>query len=226
MLFAFAHAGYAQNPVIIDQEVRQLMDRAIEEMESGKYQKANTTFREMLDTKKVLPSNMSYLFSKTLYMIEQYHNSKNFLDKYLDLTGKAGDYYEEALALKRALNENIEEIKSCNFCNIFGYRLEHCDVCDGHGSLKAACYYCRGIGKTNCPTCLGKGVIITKNQFDVEEYESCHTCQTVGNVTCKVCSGKKVIDSQCPQCLGSGRSKTKEICDHLPHEHKETKLDN
>ena len=209
----------------ISPEIRALMNQAVDEMSSGKYAEANVTFRKMLASKRVLPTNMSYFFAETLYMINQFHNSENFVDKYLNLAGKGGDYYDQAVGLKQLLEDKKTEIKDCNYCNIFGYRLVKCQLCDGHGSLKSTCYYCKGYGKTNCLTCQGDGVIITKNIFGVEEYRTCHVCDTKGYNVCKVCHGHKVIENQCPDCLGSKLTETNEICDHQEHDHEMENLE-
>ena len=203
----------------VSPETQAMMNRALDEMEAGKYAEANVTFRKMLASKKVLPTNMSYFFAETLYMINQFHNSENFVNKYLKLAGKGGDYYDQAVGLQKLLENKKNEIKECNHCNIFGYRLKECQLCAGKGTLTSTCYYCKGIGRTNCLTCQGDGVIITKNIFGVEEYKTCHVCETKGFIMCKVCHGHKVIDNQCPDCLGSKLTQTDEICDHRHHDH-------
>ena len=203
----------------VSREIKALMEQAVAEMESGKYAEANVTFRKMLASKKVLPTNMSYFFAETLYMINQFHNSENFVNKYLKLAGKGGDYYDEAVGLQGLLEDKKTEMKDCDYCNVFGYRLEKCLLCAGKGTLTSTCYYCKGHGKTNCLTCQGDGVIITKNIFDVEEYRTCHVCETKGYKVCKVCHGHKVIENQCPDCLGSKLNQTDEICDHKAPAH-------
>ena len=208
------HAGV--DAQTLDEEVKDLMDKAVAQMNARDYKDANNTFRKMLASKKVLPTNMSYLFAETLFMVGQYHNSENFLDKYVDLAGKGGDYYAQAIDLKAAITKKKEEIEACTFCTVFGYRLKNCTVCNGEGHITSTCYYCKGLGKTNCLTCEGDGVIISTNIFDVKEYKSCHVCDTKGYVECKICKGKNIINKQCPECLGSKLEATNTICDHQP----------
>ena len=94
------------------------MSRAIEEMNSGQYAEANVTFRKMLASKKVLPTNMSYFFAETLYMIKQFHNSENFVNKYLKLAGKGGDYYDQAVGLQKLLEDKKTEIRNTNWLSL------------------------------------------------------------------------------------------------------------
>ncbi len=229
LLLVVCFQSEAQQP-IISPAIQDLMKKAVDQMNDRKYEEANVTFREMLASKKVLPTNMSFFFAETLYMINQYHNSENFLNKYLDLAGKGGDYYTEATELQRLLTSRKDEIKTCNYCNVFGYRLDSCKLCEGKGSLVSTCYYCKGIGKTSCKTCQGDGVIVTKNIFDVAEYKSCHVCNTKGYHACKVCHGSKIVNNQCPDCLGSKFIASKIICDHKPgdaeHIHEEDNENN
>jgi len=199
---------------IVEPEIKTMMAQATTEMNAGHFNDANITFRKMLATKKVLPTNMSYLFAETLFMINQYHNSESFLIKYMDLAGKGGDYYQQAVELQRAIQEKMMDIQECSQCNVFGYRLKMCNLCGGEGTITSTCYYCKGLGKTNCLTCQGNGVIISKNIFDVDEYKSCHVCDTKGYIVCKVCKGNNVIKNQCPDCLGSKNTPTEEICEH------------
>lgn len=212
LIFSFSKS-FAQRP-LIDKDVMALMDKAKSEIQQQTYKKANSTFREMLATKKVMPTDMSYLFAETLYAIDQHENSKNFLNKYLKLTGEAGNYYEQAIQLKTLLENKEHEITDCSFCNVKGYELVSCQLCEGIGTLTATCHYCKGAGKTACQTCYGEGVLITKNKFGKNEYESCPTCHTTGFTSCPVCLGKKVLETQCPDCIGSGNVASKKICEH------------
>ncbi len=212
LIFSFSKS-FAQRP-LIDKDVTALMRKAKVEMQQQNYKKANSTFRKMLATKKVMPTDMSYLFAETLYAINQNENSKNFLTKYLKLTGEAGNYYEQALQLKTLLEKKESEIMDCDLCDTKGYELVTCPLCEGKGLLTATCYYCKGAGKTACKTCHGEGVLITKNKFGKNEYESCPTCHTTGFTTCPVCLGKKVLESQCPDCIGSGKIPSQKICKH------------
>ena len=70
--------------IIYDQKVVDLMNKAKAEMKSENYKAANKTFRKALATQKILPTDLSYLFAETLYIIHQYKNSLNFVDKYID----------------------------------------------------------------------------------------------------------------------------------------------
>lgn len=190
------------------------MNQAKEEMTSGDYEGANRTFRTLLNSKNVLPNEMSYLFAETLYMIGQYQNSHNFLDKYRDLTGKAGDYYEQSVQLDDMLEIQLGKIEDCGLCDHLGYTLVRCHNCNGEGHLVSDCNYCKGHGINKCLTCLGEGVTITLTALKNKSYKTCTTCEGEGFVACPVCKGKKHLDNSCGICLGSGKESSKGICLH------------
>ena len=53
-------------------DVIELLDKAKEQMAAEDYVAANKSFREMLELKAVLPSEMCYFFANTLYHLKQY----------------------------------------------------------------------------------------------------------------------------------------------------------
>ena len=198
-----------------DKEALVLLEKAKKEMEAGHYQQANITFRKMLKLNTVLPTEMSYLFAETLFKVGQYENSMNFLKKYQSLTDRGSDYYPLSVKLEQQLQEKLQQIKDCSYCNRFGYRLVPCDVCGGKGKTIQECHVCRGHGLISCPVCTGDGVVITTNKFGEKEYHSCSRCDAKGYIVCTVCNGKKEIEALCPVCDGTGFKATDELCDHL-----------
>ncbi len=195
-------------------KVDQLMQEAVDQMNKGAYEQANLTFREILDLNTVMPTELTYLFAETLYMIHQYHNSRNFLDKYLRLAGTTGRYYPQALDLKQYLDDEFQAILRCSYCNNQGYRLIPCETCDQHGHLVDDCYYCLAVGITMCEVCKGNGVTTSLNAFNEVQYFTCPNCQGKGQVTCKICQGKKITSEPCPDCHGTLLKPGAELCDH------------
>lgn len=208
---------YGQNESVSTQ-VKDMMETAITQMNEGEYEQANITFRTILKQGSVLPTDLSYLFAETLFMIHQYHNSKSFLDKYLRLAGTTGRYYAQALDLKRYLDDAFEEILRCSYCDNRGYRLIPCDTCQETGVLTDDCYYCQSVGVNLCEVCKGNGVTTTLNAFNEVQYFTCQNCQGKGQVPCKICAGQKVITETCPDCHGTHKKAGTELCDHRDEE--------
>lgn len=191
-------------------------EKAQAEMEAGNYEEANLSFRKILKTGSKLPAEMPYLFSETLYYVGQYQNSQSFLDKYFEIMGSAGAYYENALKLKDMLKQKLNRNFTCEFCDHSGYRLKTCPTCQGEKQLLKTCNYCEGVGKVGCTICSGDGVIIYLGTMGNKSYKTCHRCNGVGIHTCPVCEGEKEFFSYCPTCLGTGAITTNVICNHEP----------
>ena len=200
-----------------DPEVETLIAQARQQMEANDFEGANVTFRRALATKKVLPTSMSYFFAKTLFVIHQNQNAKNFVEKYIELAGQGGDYYEDAVRLRDLIDDEFKAIEECKFCNLSGYRYATCENCNGLGQTVELCHKCYGNSPVMCPKCIGRGVVITSTTFGEKVYASCDRCEAKGYIDCPVCQGAKEIAERCSVCLGTGKKVSKEICTHEEH---------
>ncbi len=202
----------AQSPD--NENINYYYEKAQSEMKAGNYEAANLSFREILKSGAKLPSEMPYLFSETLYHVEQYQNSLSFLDKYFEIMGKAGAYYDNAVELEELLTKKLNKNIHCDFCDYSGYRQKICTHCDGEKQLLKTCNYCEGVGKVGCVICSGDGVIIQLGAMGNKSYKTCHRCNGAGIHECPVCEGEKEFYSYCPTCLGTGEISSSVICDH------------
>ena len=214
LAFNLFSSGYLQAQNGTAQQVDELLQLAVDQMNDAKYESANLTFRKILKLDAVLPDELSYLFAETLYMVDQYHNSKSFVDKYIRLAGPTGRYYSQALDLKMYLDEEFEQILICKQCDNRGYKLLPCDLCHGSGKVHTECFYCFGVGINRCEICKGQGVITSLNAFSEPQYHTCNSCQGKGQTACKVCYGEKEVFQNCPECYGTNNRSGSEICDH------------
>lgn len=220
LLFIFCsitYSGVSQSSRT-NYELTEKMKRALALMDVEDYTSANTIFRNILATEKILPNNLSYHFALTLYHIKQYRNSSNFIEKYLKLTGKAGDFYSQSLQLEQLLEQAFIEITQCELCDINGYQFITCSFCQGEKNIIEACSKCRAIGIISCQKCKGEGVVITTDAFGENKYQTCDRCSGKGLHTCDLCEGKKQLNLVCNICLGTGKESSKLICTHS-HNH-------
>lgn len=193
-----------------------LMKEALSAMEAQDYNLANARFREVIDSKIPIPQEMPYFFAETLYELQQYDNSANFLNKYLEINGFKGDNYQQAKELEEKLKNPLNEIKSCQLCDRRGYRYKTCFTCEGSKEIEQECSYCKGKGIVGCSRCAGSGLVTKKNIFNIIEYFECERCDGNGRLTCPTCHGTKVEVSACRTCQGSGRLHSEKLCDHQP----------
>ncbi len=220
LLLGFAllsHTSMAQDGPNLGNTSRQ-MNAAIAAMEKGAYQQANSHFREIIESNVPIPPEMPYHFAVTLFQLNQFDNSANFVQKYLDLNGFKGDHYQEAKELEKALEKPLNEIQACNFCDNRGYRLVTCSTCDGDKVTEQACGLCRGYGIIGCSRCAGDGLVTKKNVFNIVEYFECERCSGEGRLTCTKCNGSLKEFSECRTCLGKGHLGSEIICDHKENE--------
>ena len=183
----------------------------------GKYEEANVKFRQILALNEVIPSEMCYHFAETLFAIGQYQNSKNFIQKYFELTGKAGDNYKEVKNLEEMVDGKLVAIRECHRCNTTGYRYFPCRTCHRKGEVTSTCHYCKGHGVAPCAKCKGDGVLISSKALGGSEYLTCDRCNGAGKETCPICEGEKVLSLPCPSCNGYLFEASDEICDHHDH---------
>lgn len=218
-----APKSMAQGQNKAQKEARLLLDQAKEQMAAADFQAANRSFRQMLELKTSLPTEMCYYFASTLYMLGQYENSLRFAEKYETLAGVGGEFYQDIQKLKDLLKKESETILSCQLCDPKGYVLTACHYCESQGQLKESCRKCYGNKNIKCKTCEGQGVVIVKNHFGQNTYKTCTICQGTGFQACPFCdgSGEKIQD--CQYCSGSGKLASSEICTHpkahQPHSH-------
>jgi tetratricopeptide (TPR) repeat protein len=193
-----------------------IMNSALAEMEKGDFEKANTLFRQIIESNQPIPPEMPYFFAETLYQLKQYDNSQNFLTKYLQINGFRGENYQKAKDLEERLKTPLQAIQACEFCDRRGYRFITCTTCEGAKQLSQPCNYCKGKGAVGCNRCFGKGLLTRRNIFNIIEYHECGQCLGQGKHTCPQCEGSLQQVGECRTCSGLGKLVDDEICNHKP----------
>lgn len=195
------------------------MKGALAAMERSDFQTANSIFRNLIDSALPLPEEMPYYFAETLFQLQQYNNSQNFVNKYLEITGFTGQNYEAAVRLKEKLKGPVAQILACNLCDRQGYRYENCTSCQGNKQLEQVCSYCKGKGIVGCSRCGASGMLKKVNVFNLVDFYECERCSGKGRLICPSCGGSKIEISACETCSGSGKSASSQICNHEEEEH-------
>lgn len=154
-------------------QYKQIMDEGVRLMETGNYQDADKKFKQVLRNLEVLPSEICFYFGKNSYFLKEYKQSINWLNKYLELKGTQGQYFDECIAyLNRS--EKAFEIQ----------REKDADKVAKEFSRKNE-FDCQGHDFFQCPVCKGDGVLLKPGKLDNIIYETCPYCNGSGRISCE-----------------------------------------
>jgi hypothetical protein len=104
-------------------------------------------------------------------MLAKYSQSIDWLNKYIQLKGPGGQFYEDAVnwkakAEKELLKERLVQSAEANVILSKNYDID-----------------CGPTGKVTCPVCSGSTVVIRKTYLG-DSYKTCATCKKLGYLTC------------------------------------------
>jgi tetratricopeptide (TPR) repeat protein len=151
--------------------VRLELDSAVILTDRGEYARADTKYLYALKNLKSVPSDLAYNFGRNSYMVGKYAQAIDWLNKYIQLKGVSGTYYDDAVTwLDKAnaarLKERQEESSKVSSIVLSrNYDIE-CPT-----------------GKVNCPVCNGLTVTV-KRTYLGETYKPCTTCSQKGYLSC------------------------------------------
>jgi hypothetical protein len=153
-------------------EVMRQMDSGIYYMDNSRYDLADGKFRYVLENLRSVPSELTYYFGKNSFYLLKFKQSIDWLNKYIQLKGTGGQFYNDALViLQRAETEFVKE-KSTETKKA--------------GEVLSTSYEidCGPTGKVSCPVCKGDHVIVKRGPFE-NSYQTCPYCDQHGMLSCK-----------------------------------------
>ena len=153
-------------------EVMRALDQGVELMEDEQYEEANEKFKQVLNSSKVVPTELCFYFGKNSFYLGKYQQSIDWLNKYIELKGTKGIHYGECVDYLDKANEAYivlrgEERKQAEIILSTSYDID-----------------CGPSGKVVCPVCKGRGVIISRGTFG-DSYKSCPYSDEHGYLTCE-----------------------------------------
>ncbi|WP_421762777.1 hypothetical protein [Ekhidna sp.] len=170
-LICICSAFLVDAQIIRDSELISKMEKGAELMALGKYDSAQILFQIVLQNKEKLPSEMAYFFGRNSFHLGKYKQSINWLNKYIQLKGTKGRYYEPAIVyLQYAEDEYL--------------RIQRTQAKQFETDLENAEYDCGGLEKMLCPVCHGSGVVVQAGIFD-EVYKTCPYSLGEGYLSCE-----------------------------------------
>jgi hypothetical protein len=153
-------------------EIMQQLDSAVDLMGIGRYREADVKYRYVLENIKSVPSDLTYYFGENSYHLGFTRQSIDWLNKYIQLKGTKGRFYDDAVGyLKKAeaslITVKAEEAKQANEILSRNYEID-----------------CGPTGKVVCPICNGSTVVVKKNYL-ANTYHTCAYCNKLGYLTCE-----------------------------------------
>jgi len=148
------------------------LDSAVLLMDQGEYLLADQKLKTILQTSKSVGSDLTFYFGKNSYFIDNYKQSIDWLNKYIQLKGTAGQFSKEAVELMGKAEAALlkeRQIQSKQASTVFSadFTMD-----------------CGPTGKVTCPVCKGTTVIIKRNYLG-ETYSTCPYCAKNGYLNCE-----------------------------------------
>jgi hypothetical protein len=147
------------------------LDSGVYFLDHSQYDLADRKFKYVLENVKSVPSDLTYYFGKNSFYLLRFKQSVDWLNKYIQLKGTSGQYYNDAIqflqsAEQELVKEKTKESKKASEVLSANYEID-----------------C-GVGKVSCPVCKGDHVIVKRGAFG-NEYKTCPYCDDHGMLTCK-----------------------------------------
>jgi tetratricopeptide (TPR) repeat protein len=152
------------------------LELGISQYENGNYTEADESFRQVLETVKVLPAEICFYFGVNSFYLEKYKQSINWLNKYIALKGTSGQFFDESTRYLERAQEKYLLASSGSEADIY----EPGETVDYTVMPKIDC---GPSGKVICPVCKGQTVIIKRSAMSLD-YRTCPYCDNHGNLTC------------------------------------------
>ena len=152
------------------------LDLGITQYESGRYTEADESFRQVLESVKVLPAEICFYFGANSFYLEKYKQSINWLNKYIALKGTSGQFFDESTKFLERAEEEYLLVSAEKNTEVY----DPGETVDYTVMPKIDC---GPSGKIICPVCKGQTVIIKRSAMSLD-YRSCQYCDNHGNLTC------------------------------------------
>ncbi|MEO9485338.1 MAG: hypothetical protein ABJG47_17905 [Ekhidna sp.] len=167
----FVSTLVCHSQIVRESELIGKMEKGAELMALGKYDSAQILFQFVLQNMEKLPSEMAYLFGRNSFHVKKYKQSINWLNKYIQLKGTKGKYYEPAIQFLQYAEDEYLKIQRSQSKQLTK-------------DLESAEYDCGGLEKMLCPVCHGSGVVVQAGLFN-EVYKTCPYSLGEGYLSCE-----------------------------------------
>jgi len=173
-LILCSHNLFAQKPRNLAESQQMMkMDEGVEFMNEGKFAEAEELFKEVLLNVEVVPADLCFYFGKNSYLLDKDSQSIDWLNKYIELKGTSGRFFDQAVEYLKLAEErfNADKVASKNDKTEKPVRKELIS--------------CEQTPFVVCPACQGEGVLIEKGSLGSSVYKACHYCKETGRMSCE-----------------------------------------
>ncbi|WKN40883.1 hypothetical protein [Tunicatimonas pelagia] len=187
ILLGIAVQGFGQDYVNAKQrDLMMKMDEGVALMNQGNYASADSYFQQVLTAIEVVPAELCFYFGKNSYHLKKYKQSIDWLNKYIEIKGTTGQFFDQAreyLALSETdyLAEKVEPTRQPR----------------REAQTKLQRIDCNATPFVLCPVCKGSGVLIEQGALGSAIYRTCPYSDGSGRMTCedyqKYANGNLVI---------------------------------
>jgi tetratricopeptide (TPR) repeat protein len=148
------------------------MEEGVNNMNAGNYEEADNCFKKVLRNLEVLPAEICFYFGKNSYYLSQFKQSINWLNKYIELKGTTGRFFEECVEMleKSQQSYNLEQ------------EINRQKIIEEFNSETA--FDCKGQEYFMCPICRSEGVLIKPGKLSTL-YQTCPACEGLGRLSCE-----------------------------------------
>jgi hypothetical protein len=148
------------------------LDSAVELMGVEEYVAADIKFRYVLANIKSVPSDLTYYFGENSFHLGLHRQSIDWLNKYIQLKGTSGKFYDDAVMYLKKAEEGLITVK-------VGEAKQATEILSRDYDVD-----CGPTGKVICPVCNGSTVVV-KRSYLGETYKTCTHCNKLGVLTCE-----------------------------------------
>lgn len=166
------------------QEVRNLkesqlmmkMDEGVEYMNKGQFALADDLFKDVLKNVEMIPADLCFYFGKNSYHLERFSQSMDWLNKYIELKGTSGRFFDQAVEYMQLAEADLKASRG---------EMNVEQLTDSRPSRTTNMLDCEQYPYVVCPVCQGEGIIIQRGALGSSVYKPCQHCDESGKMNCE-----------------------------------------
>ncbi len=155
-------------------EQLRIMDQGVELMNQGEFIKADVRFLRVLEQVKTVPADLCFYFGKNSYHLKKYKQSIDWLNKYMELKGTTGQFFDQAveyLKLAEADYAAASEKKTA--------------ITEAKPQPRSRTLDCSETPYVRCPVCNGDGVLVEAGKLGTAVFKTCPYSDESGRMRCE-----------------------------------------